>query len=191
MDKTLHCLLAVAAAGALGACSTPSSVAVDTTATPPAAVMGASAAPSSATDRDFATTAAVSGLVEIAASQLALTHSNDPQVLSFARTMIQDHTAADNELAAWMRAHGMSPPAQLPKTRVDQMTEYGMRSGADFDRLYVMRAGVQDHQAAIAAFQRQMPALSDPGLKDWAAKTLPVMQHHLAMAQDIAGRMAG
>lgn len=156
----------------------------------PTTTMGAPSTISS-TDRDFANTAAISGMMEVAASQLALTRSSDPQVLSFARMMIDQHTAANNELAAIMRSRGASPPSALPKTQVDEMSALGMRSGADFDRLYMQRAGVQAHQDAIATFQRQMPRLTDPDLKSWAARTLPAMQQHLAMAQDIAGRMAG
>lgn len=156
----------------------------------PTAVMGAPRS-MNATDRDFANTAAITGMMEIATSQLALNRASDPQVISFARTMIQQHGAADDQLAAIMRARGVSPPATLPQTRVDEMGALGMRSGPDFDRYYIQRSGVQAHQEAIAAFQRQMPQLTDPDLKAWAANTLPVMQQHLSLAQDIAGRIAG
>jgi putative membrane protein len=156
----------------------------------PTTVMGAPRS-MSATDRDFATTAAISGMSEVAASQLALTHASDPQVMAFARTMIQQHGAANDQLTAIMRARGVNPPTALPKTQVDEMGAFGMRSGPDFDRYFIQRAGVQAHQDAIIAFQRQMPQLTDPDLKAWAANTLPVMQQHLSMAQDIAGRIAG
>jgi putative membrane protein len=197
--KRLQSLLFAASAAALGValagCTTERRVSVNTApatvaTTAPATAMGAAPA-LNAVDRDFASTAAISGMVEVAASQLALTHASDPQVVSFARMMIEQHTAANNELAAIMRAHGMNPPTALPKTQVDEMSAFGMRSGADFDQFYVRRAGVRAHQDAIAAFQRQMPQLSDPDLRNWAAKTLPVMQQHLAMAQDLAGRMSG
>jgi putative membrane protein len=144
-----------------------------------------------ATDRDFATTAAISGMVEVAASQLALTHASDPQVISFARMMVQQHSAANDQLAAIMRARGVNPPTALPKTQVDELSALGMRNGPDFDRAYIERAGVRAHQDAIAMFQRQMPQVADPDLRAWGANTLPVMQQHLTMAQDLAGRMAG
>jgi putative membrane protein len=50
---------------------------------------------------------------------------------------------------------------------------------------------VQAHQSTVATFQRQLPAIADPDLRNWVLKTLPVVEHHLGMAQDMAGRIAG
>jgi putative membrane protein len=199
MNKFQALLLASCSAAALftlSACTTqhvslaePAPVAAVVTPAP-TTIMGAPRS-MNATDRDFATTATISSLTEIAASQLALTHASDPQVVSFARMMVQQHSVANDQLAALMRARGVNPPTALPKTQVDEMSTLGTRSGPDFDRIYIQRVGVQAHQDAITAFQRQMPQLADPDLKEWAANTLPVIQQHLATAQDIAGRIAG
>ena len=46
--------------------------------------------------------------------------------------------------------------------------------------------GIRAHTDSILMFQRQMPTLSDPDLRNWAARNLPVMQQHLSEAQRIA-----
>ena len=59
-------------------------------------------------------------------------------------------------------------------------------SGAEFDREYIEQAGNKDHEEQAKLFQRQASRGSDPDLKAFAAKTLPIVQSHLAAARDLA-----
>ena len=44
---------------------------------------------------------------------------------------------------------------------------------------------VSAHKDAASLFERYAKGGDDPKLKDWAGKTLPALQHHLEMAQDM------
>jgi putative membrane protein len=44
---------------------------------------------------------------------------------------------------------------------------------------------VSAHKDAVSLFQRYAKGGDDAKLKDWAAKTLPALEHHLKMAQDV------
>jgi putative membrane protein len=44
---------------------------------------------------------------------------------------------------------------------------------------------VSAHKDATSLFERYAKDGDDPTLKDWAGKTLPALQHHLMMAQDM------
>jgi putative membrane protein len=44
---------------------------------------------------------------------------------------------------------------------------------------------VSAHKDAVSLFERYAKGGDDPKLKDWAGKTLPTLQHHLEMAQDM------
>jgi putative membrane protein len=44
---------------------------------------------------------------------------------------------------------------------------------------------VSAHKDATSLFERYAKGGDDPKLKDWAGKTLPALQHHLEMAQDM------
>ncbi len=44
---------------------------------------------------------------------------------------------------------------------------------------------VSAHKDAVSLFERYAKGGEDPKLKDWAGKTLPILQHHLEMAQSL------
>lgn len=204
--STLYAACAAAAVSMLGACTTEPTVAVNTTPAPAPAVAVATpavvtpapvgttvmgAGTFSAADRDFALKAALSNMMEIGASQMAPKHTSSPDVLNLAATMDRDHTMAMNDLMAIMRSRGMPLPGDISPSQRHVMDKLGTDYGYDYDRDFVRLAGIRAHENDIAMFQQQMPQLSDPALRDWAARTLPHMQTHLQMAQDIWGHMAG
>jgi len=46
---------------------------------------------------------------------------------------------------------------------------------------------VADHRSTVAAFQKAASSARDAELKAWVQKTLPTLQDHLKMAQDLPG----
>jgi putative membrane protein len=60
--------------------------------------------------------------------------------------------------------------------------------GAAFDREYV-RDMVQDHQKDVQEFQKEAQSGSNPQLKAFAQETLPTLQQHLQMAQQLESKM--
>jgi putative membrane protein len=44
---------------------------------------------------------------------------------------------------------------------------------------------VSAHKDAVSLFERYAKGGDDAKLKDWAGKTLPALQHHLEMAQEM------
>jgi putative membrane protein len=57
-------------------------------------------------------------------------------------------------------------------------------SGGDFAREY-MDYQVSAHKDAVNLFQRYGKGGVDMQLKSWAVTTLPTLQHHLDMAQNL------
>jgi putative membrane protein len=45
---------------------------------------------------------------------------------------------------------------------------------------------VKDHEEDVAAFRRASRVARDPGVRAFAAKTLPTLEMHLQMARDTA-----
>jgi putative membrane protein len=67
----------------------------------------------------------------------------------------------------------------------DLIDKLNKLSGSDFDREYV-KAMVNDHEADVGDFRRQSKRESgDPDVKRFAAATLPTLESHLQMAQDL------
>lgn len=196
-------VLVLGAAALLGACSTEPRITVNTTPAyvapahtvvvpgpvlhpAPTVVLGAAPAAFTAIDRDFAVNAAVSNMLEIGAARIAPRRTGSADVLAYASMLDSHHTLALNELQAIMRARGVEPPSSLPHHRQGLMDRLGTSRGHDFDRLFVQEAGVRAHTDAILMFQTQMPTLSDPQLRSWADRHLPVMRQHLNEAHRIA-----
>lgn len=207
--RTPH-ILVLCAAAALAACTTeprvtvnttpayvapaPSTVVVPATIVAPApaitpattVVLGAAPAAFNAIDRDFAYKAAVSNMLEIGAARIAPRRTGSADVLAYASMLDSHHTLALNELQALMRARGAEPPTSLPSNRQGLMDTLGTSRGFDFDRTFVMEAGIRAHSDAITMFQTQMPTLTDPDLRAWADRNLPVMRQHLNEAHRLA-----
>ncbi len=48
---------------------------------------------------------------------------------------------------------------------------------------------VEDHQKDVQEFTDQSQKAKDPDVKQWASKTLPILQKHLEKAQQIDARL--
>jgi putative membrane protein len=71
--------------------------------------------------------------------------------------------------------------------RMDKMARL---TGADFDREY-MKHQVNDHDKAVALFEKQSRSGKDAELKAFAGRTLPTLKEHQQMAKDINSRVGG
>jgi putative membrane protein len=182
---TFTAVLLVLAACQRGGSETAATDTTPTTVTSPA---GEASPPPpanlSATDREFAETAARMGMAEV---QLATNVSNRAQTQearSFAQRMITDHNRSNGELATLGATKGIDPPADIEPDKKSLDTKLSGLTGPELDRTY-MQAMVDDHAAAVSRFQSASAQLTDPDLKAWATKTLPVLQEHHRMAQEI------
>ena len=57
-------------------------------------------------------------------------------------------------------------------------------SGPEFDRAYA-KAMLKDHKKDVKEFKEAAKDLKDPDLKAFAEKTLPVLEDHLRMAEQL------
>jgi putative membrane protein len=136
----------------------------------------------SGADKTFATEAADGGLAEVQLGQLALQKASSPQVKEFAQRMVTDHTQANQELMQLATSENLTLPTQLDAKHKTEMDRLSTMSGSAFDTAY-MQHMVQDHKTTMAEFQKQAQNGSDPALKSFAQKYLPIIQQHLQMAE--------
>lgn len=137
-------------------------------------------------DRKFVEEAAGSGMFEVQVSQLAATKASDPAVKSFASMLVEHHTAANNELTQLANTKGVELPAAPPRGMRKDIEDLGKKSGQEFDRDYIRNVGIKAHEKDVKMFEKASKDLKDPQLKAFAAKTLPVLQQHLAQAKQIS-----
>lgn len=172
------------------------------------------------TAQEFVTDAAMGGMKEIQASQLALSNSQNQSVKDFAHRMITDHSQANAKLMALAQQKGLNLPgtntfatddpawnnplvigsepikdAYLLKTNLALVSYQDIRqlkglSGRDFDLAYA-RTMVMDHINTVAEFEAADRVLTDPDLKNFAEQTLPTLREHRQMARKLANELNG
>lgn len=136
-------------------------------------------------DIAFLKQAAQNGHAEVESSKLALTKAANTQVKGFAQQMVDDHTKANQELAALASSKGVEVPKEPSVAQKAKMKVLQSADGANFDRRYADSMGVAAHQDTIKLFRKAAAGATDPDVKAFAAKSLPTLQHHLQMAQDL------
>ena len=140
-------------------------------------------------DAQFVQQAASGGLAEVELGRLALQKATNPDVKQFGQRMVNDHGAANAELTTMCQSKGVTLPTEPEAKYRATHDRLASLSGPAFDREY-MADMVTDHQQAVSDFQREAQSGQDPQIRAWAAKTLPVLQDHLRMAQTIQSRIA-
>ena len=133
---------------------------------------------------DFIKEAALSDMLEIDAAKIAK-QKGDPQEKAFAGEMITDHTKTSTELKELVSGEMKSAlPTFLDDSSQKKLDKIRDTKPEDFASEYDPMQ-VSAHKDAVSLFERYAKGGEDPKLKDWAGKTLPTLQHHLEMAQDM------
>lgn len=139
---------------------------------------------------DFAAKATQSNEFERREGRLALQHARHSEVKAFAAEMVHDHTQSTQDLQEALRRAGMTPPP--PSLSPDQermLADLQANTGPGFDHMYADQQVIAHKQAEalMQAFSQGGP----PGpLRDAAAHTLPMVQHHLGEAMKLAQQLA-
>jgi len=135
-------------------------------------------------DREFVNKAATGGLAEVELGRIAAQRAARPSVRSFGERMVTDHGRGNAELATLARSKGIEVPTALEPSQQAMRDRLSGLSGNDFDRDY-MSEMVRDHTEDIALFERAAETSTDPDLKAWATRSLPMLREHLALARQV------
>jgi putative membrane protein len=143
-----------------------------------------STTPLSKNDSMFVMEAAIGGLMEVQAGQLAQQNAQSQRVKDFGSMMVTDHSKANDELKSYAAGHGITLPTELPADKQKHVDAMKNMKGAAFDKHYIAMM-VEDHKEDVGKFKKQSTDASDAQLKTWAGNTLPVLQKHLDSVQAI------
>ncbi len=134
---------------------------------------------------DFFETAASAGMLEIEAGKLAQTMGTHPEIKKYAATMVADHEKAAAELKKLADKKGVKlPTAMLERHQMMYDGLKGNDKGKSFDNEYRLKM-IASHKEAVSLFDQAANKAEDADVKAFAAKTLPTLQHHGAMANDL------
>jgi putative membrane protein len=144
----------------------------------------------SSKDFKFVQNAARGGMEEVELGQLAQQKASNQAVRDFGQLMVTEHSKANDELRALAAQKGAALPAQMSHSERATASHLQNESGASFDHAYV-KGMVKDHKKDVKEFEKGAKDLTDPELKAWAQKTLPICQQHLQTAENLEATVKG
>ncbi len=125
------------------------------------------------------------GMAEVDLGQLASSKASDDKVKSFAQRMVTDHGKANDELTSLAASKQIAVPSALDSKHQATHVRLDKLSGSAFDRAYVSDM-LDDHKKDVAEFMHQSKSAADPDVKAWVTKTLPTLQEHLKMIEELS-----
>ncbi len=126
--------------------------------------------------------AAVSNMLEIKTSELALERGQSAWVRQYAKEMIADHKAAHEELRLIAQRKGFDLPDGLPVAKQRMVSQLANLRGAAFDRKY-REIQLMGHRETSAKFQNHIKGGRDEDVKSYLVKSLPAVKMHYRLAQ--------
>ena len=143
---------------------------------------------STSADKTFLMNADEGNSAEIAASQMALKKSKNPDVKAYAQQMIADHQKLRSDMSTFTQQMGVTTPQPLNATHKAEAQRLASLSGKSFDAEYI-KAMDQDHHKTLGMFQNEVATTSNQDLKAAVQQGTPVIQQHTDMADQLAGKM--
>jgi putative membrane protein len=135
----------------------------------------------------FIEAAAMGSSMEIELGKYAMQNSENKKVKEFAAKMVADHTLAKSDLIKLGQSSGILLPTDYPADVKAHMTDMMKLKGAAFDKHYADMM-VNDHAKTITLFKAAESLRDDP-VKDFATKTLPILQTHQTLANELAASL--
>jgi len=131
-------------------------------------------------DSEFMTKAASGGMLEVELGKVVANKATTPEAKQVAEHMVADHTKANEELKTLASQKGLTIPSSLGSDQRDVYDDVTDEKGLDMDKKY-MEEMEKDHQEDVQLFTEASVRATDPDIKAFATKTLPVLKEHLAM----------
>jgi len=123
------------------------------------------------------------GLMEIKASGMVITKSNNQKVIGLAKMIIDDHTQFGDDLKKLETDEKITEPDTINQAHQLQLNDLEKKNGAEFDKAYLQMI-VIDHEDAVKLFTNATKN-SDSKIRKVAAQNLPTIKMHLDSANAI------
>ena len=140
-------------------------------------------------DKNFLEHAAEGNNAEIALANMALKKTTRPGLKAFARRIVTDHEKANGQLKTIASENHVPIPTGTSVKYKAEEARLAMLEGRDFEDEYV-NTMIDNHQADVEAYQKQVQYGADADLKKFASLTIPLLRQHLSMAKTVQVKMA-
>lgn len=141
-------------------------------------------------DAQIAHIAYTAGQLDIEAANLALEKSTSPEVKAFARTMVRDHSAVNDQALALVKKLGVTPEDNatsqaLTAGAAAALASQRALSGDAFDKAYVGNEAAYHAQVNGALRDALIPGAKNPELKALLEDGLALFSAHQKHAESL------
>ncbi|MDB5128547.1 DUF4142 domain-containing protein [Mucilaginibacter sp.] len=139
-------------------------------------------------DSKFVVKATSGVTMETELGQYASEHAVTAGVKMFGENMVKDHSKDKETLKKLAAEKKITIPAQTGEDFRKHINEITSKKGIEFDKAYISFM-VGDHKEDISEFTKEAKDGKDVDIKAFAAKGVPVLQHHLDMATSLNDKL--
>lgn len=147
-----------------------------------------SAVPAESSPTSFLKQAAATGIGEIELGKLAAQRGSSERVKAYGSKMVTDHTRMNEEVKTLAARKNIELPTTIDDKHQQERQKLAELSGTDFDRAY-MAEMTSGHEKVVERFEAASKTSTDDDVKALAARSLPVLEGHLAEAEQIQGTL--
>ena len=145
-------------------------------------------------DAQIAHIAYTAGNIDIAAGKQAIAKSHNKAVLDFAKEMVRDHTAVNDQALALVKKLGVTPQDNptsqaLSKDAAAKLKTYAGLKGAAFDKAYATNEVAYHKTVNGALADTLIPNAKNAELKSLLETGLKLFKEHQAHAEHLVGEL--
>jgi putative membrane protein len=146
------------------------------------------------TDPQIAHIAYLAGQIDIEAAEQALEKSTNQVVIEFAKQMIEDHEAVNEQALALVTRLGVTPEDNptsqtLSQQAADKLSELELLDGTAFDKAYIDNEVAYHASVNSALSTLLIPSAQDPELKSLLETGLTLFTEHQHHAEMVAAEI--
>lgn len=141
----------------------------------------------SADDKSFVSTAANSGLAQLALAKLALEKSNRADVKMYAHQVMSDCQKANQDLGQLAEQKKISFPHDVTLKDKAEKARLELLSDDQFNDAYIT-AAMNHGTRSVKTYRIESDSGMDSDVRQFASKNLPIVREHLAMIKAIRGK---
>ncbi|HMI78685.1 MAG TPA: DUF4142 domain-containing protein [Ferruginibacter sp.] len=140
------------------------------------------------TSNEFVMVTAQNGIAEVEMGKQAQSNGGSQDVKDFGKTLETDHGNANAALISIANEENILLPTGMTEDHRRHLTEMGAMKGKDYDKHFIDMM-IDSHGKSIERFKDAAANNANARVKDFAAKTLPTLEAHLAKAKAIKSKM--
>ncbi len=135
-------------------------------------------------DKMFMSLAGSAGIMEVEMGKLAQQRGVRTDVRRYGDQMVKEHTEINVEFKQLAERLQVEVPDQMNERNQQMVRDLAALQGNQFDAKYIDTM-IADHQFAVEKFGEAHAMAKNKAYKTWLAKMIPVVKHHLHMAQHL------